>query len=811
MTEIKPDNQQTIEFLRAFHPNGPWILTRIDVNKKGIKTEAFGPSSEKQLITFLNRWNGVQNLYFAVNPTRVLNKKSSKKDVVQINYLHCDIDADATDNLEEAKAELLSRLTDKLPEGVPEPSWVVDSGGGYWTFHKLAKPIKTGTEMLGTDPGVNKEIEDRIEDLERYNIGLEEQLSADNCHNIDRIARLPGSVNLPDSKKIAKGRQRALARVVSYNKDAVYTLNDFEKGTPKLGSNSANGEANNGSNRLIKPVNVNQLDGIDLKDLPPEVAEWCPIVIAQGSHPDDEKYQYNSRSEALFAVVCELVRAGCTNTVIARVITDQRYLISESVNERKDKQRYVNRQIQRARDFCDEPWLPGWNDRYAIIQNCRPAARVMEILSDHELGGTEVTYKSFADVRNAHLHETMVVKIDDKAKTLQLADVWLRHKRARRYKQVAFYPNRELPSDVLNLWQGFSVVPGTGDCSLILKHIRDNICSGDEEAYNYMLGWLARLVQYPDKMGEVAVILRSGKGTGKSFFANIIGAMFGEHYTTISNSDHLTGRFNAHLQRCVLLFADEAFFAGDKKGEGTLKSIVTDSRIFVEPKGVDGSMRRNFLHIIMASNKQWVVPASHDERRFFVLDVANDQKQNTEYFNALAKQVDNGGLEALLDYLLKYDISEFNVRKVPQNKALQEQKNMSLGSVERWWLQRLSEGESTTGSCLWEVDVPSRLLYEDYLNFCRKGGDSYKEKQQAFGRFISTLHPNVKRANKTWEHYVWLDDGTKIKKPGRGMVYTLPDLMTCRIEWDERFGNHEWLEMAEDQGFLQTDGEGIPF
>jgi len=32
----------------------------------------------------------------------------------------------------------------------------------------------------------------------------------------------------------------------------------------------------------------------------------------------------------------------------------------------------------------------------------------------------------------------------------------------------------------------------------------------------------------------------------------------------------LVGNFNAHLIDCVLLFADEAFWAGDKQGENTL-------------------------------------------------------------------------------------------------------------------------------------------------------------------------------------------------------------------------------------------------
>lgn len=781
-SHLKPDSSASFEFLQNTYPNNTFVLTAI--SDKGTETKAFLLGSEDECKAWIEDRNGVKgyNIYFTLNRTNYTDKKPAERDMTHMAFCHVDIDPAGTGDIADERSEIYGKLTSALPSDVPTPSIIVDSGNGYQAFWRLTDPVKTGVDMLGDDAGLNAEILDRIDDLKRYNIWLEEIFSADACHNLDRLCRLPGTINWPNKTKLAKGRVPVLAKLIESN-DKTYTLSDFKKGAPKQATpqNAAS---------IHKPANVDiaSIKPFELNTLPNEVANWCPQVIQYGQHPDDEKYQYDTRSEALFAVVCELVRAGCDDRTIAAVITDPRHAISESVNERKDKQRYVNRQITRARDFCDEPWLPKWNDRYAIIQNCRPAARVMEILSDHELGGTEVTYKSFADLRNAHLHETMAVDIDGKPKTLQLADVWLRHKRARRYRQVAFYPNKELPGDVLNLWQGFAVKPEEGDCSLILAHIRDNICGANDEAYKYMLGWLARLVQYPEKMGEVAVILRSGKGTGKSFFADIIGSMFGEHYTTISNSDHLTGRFNAHLQRCVLLFADEAFFAGDKKGEGTLKSIVTDSRIFVEPKGIDGSMRRNFLHIIMASNNKWVVPSSHDERRFFVLDVANDQKQNTDYFSALAKQVANGGREAFLQFLLNYDLSGFNVRKVPQTDGLQAQKAESL---------RRNPVLKVLYDCLQTGDFPM-FVNNKKCRFERTG-------KWLIGTtgFQAYVKDQVGRAEPTLNEIgeLFISMGLIRNERGSPIGYELPSLIETRRAFDEIQSPMSWNEDVTEWGF----------
>jgi hypothetical protein len=108
--------------------------------------------------------------------------------------------------------------------------------------------------------------------------------------------------------------------------------------------------------------------------------------------------------------------------------------------------------------------------------------------------------------------------------------------------------------DVLNLWEGFSVEPRPGDWSLLRDHVRTIICDGHEDNFQYLMGWMARMVQFPAEQGEVAVVMKGGEGTGRGFLAK----------AAISNTRHLIGNFNAHLRDAILLFADEAFFAGDK-------------------------------------------------------------------------------------------------------------------------------------------------------------------------------------------------------------------------------------------------------
>jgi hypothetical protein len=105
-------------------------------------------------------------------------------------------------------------------------------------------------------------------------------------------------------------------------------------------------------------------------------------------------------------------------------------------------------------------------------------------------------------------------------------------------------------------------------------------------------------------------------------FARTFGALFGQHFLHLSDARHLTGNFNAHLRDSCLVFADEAFYAGDKQHEGQLKRLVTEPTLMIEAKYANAVSVRNCLHLIVASNDDWVVPAGTDERRFFVLDVS---------------------------------------------------------------------------------------------------------------------------------------------------------------------------------------------
>lgn len=771
---MEHNTAEAVSFLEAWEPSGPWVLTSIRPDAGKTQTETFTEATKENMRQWIEERQGVQNIYFTVNPTiRAMRSKAAKTDIKGLCALHVDIDPRVGEpiDLERQRAERL------LKEFEPKPTVIIDSGGGFQGFWKLDKVYETNGS------------EERAAEYEAFNIQLEVLFQADKCHNIDRIMRLPGTVNMPNEKKRRKGRKPALAKIVEADWSRVYPLTDFTA-APRV-------QTSTGGGAEVK-ISGNLAD-VDLDDLPAAVTNRVKQIIVNGEDPDDPT-RYSSRSEAMWGVLCELVRGGCDDDVIAAILLDPDYAISGHVLDQPRPQQYVARQIQRAREYAINPHLRELNDKHAVIEDIGGKCRVVSEVMDYSLGRTRLTRQSFEDFRNRYMHIQVEVGTDKDGKPIQmqLGKWWLQNRNRRQYRTIIFAPGHEV-NDCYNLWTGFACEAKPGNCDLLLEHMRTNVCKNNEEHFNYLLNWMARAVQSPDGPGQVAVVLRGRMGTGKSFVAKAFGSLWGRHFLQVSDPKHLIGSFNSHLRDCVVLFADEAFYAGDKKHESILKTMVTEETIMIEGKGVDAEAAPNYVHLMLASNNDWVVPAGGDERRFFVLDVGDDRMQDKAYFRAITKQLDSGGREAFLHLLLNHNLEGFDVRHFPKTAALQDQKVMSFTPEEQWWFEKLQDGMLADGG--WPTAVPKNDVQNDYLRYAERQKIMRRASPTALGKFLHKVLPSPypRTFQQTHEWTAQDEYGHQYTRKGRAWFYSFPSLSEARAHWDERFGGpYKWEPTAEE-------------
>jgi hypothetical protein len=376
---------------------------------------------------------------------------------------------------------------------------------------------------------------------------------------------------------------------------------------------------------------------------------------------------------------------------------------------------------------------------------------------DPELKRRHLAFMKPADFRLKFLTETYLVgfKRDGGELWKDLGTGWMECKRRRQYDRAGMFPRGDAPPGTLNLWQGWGVVPAAGSWDTIAWHLLRIICNGDQELCDYLIGLLAYWVQNPEKVGEVAVVLRGRKGTGKGTLADVIRAWFRHHSVHITQPRHLTGNFNAHLADCLFLFADEVTWGGDKPGEGALKGLITEKTIQIEPKGINCFSLRNRIKVLIASNSDWVVPVTEDERRFLVLDVNDATRGNRKYFDKLHAAIENGEAAAFLHDLLTLDISGFDYRTVPHTDGLNAQKVEGLDSVARWWMSCLDEGRivggpayenglgEVIGSAHWPGEMGKARLHYAYLQHCQAHGERHPKAENAFPRAWARYAPSV--------------------------------------------------------------------
>jgi len=780
-----PNPDAACDFLQHWKPGGPWPLCAFHPDEKGNQDfETFTPATLGKLPAWIKKQaKARRNVYFHVNTVRAPKwGKAEKEDVMSMDWFHVDVDPADDKPLEAERQRIRERIMRDDDEALPPASVIIFSGGGYQGFWRQRKPI-----MINCN-------EAAAEDAELYNVQIAKLLGGDDCFNADRIMRLPGTVNWPNAKKRKRGQVPVVAELIRANWDVVYDIDQFLKAPPVKGASSSS-SSRGGAGVHVDLGKIKRIapDALENDPVLSKIESRAKVAIVQGLDPDQPLSNGNTRSDWLWHVACAMVRAGVDDTTMYAIITDPDLGISEHVlaaGNAKAVHRCAMRTIERAHEFAIDPMLAELNDEYAWVESVGAKARIMRVFHDPALEQSDIEFlqkDGFLTTYSNRFIETP--KTDNTGKTVGINQIpvgkwWLTHPLRRSYKTVTFAPGEDVDPTVLNLWTGFEYDPKPGDCSKYLAHLKDNVCQGDQARYDYLIGWMANAVQHPGDPGQVAVVIRGGKGTGKNETARHFGELFGRHCKEVTNPAHVMGNFNATLKDAVVIVADECFVPKKKEHESALKAMITNSRIAVEMKGVDAQQRRNCTHLMMLTNDEWAVPATGDERRFLVLDIGTAKQRDRSYFGAIDEQMRNGGYEALLHFLMHHDLSGFDVTAVPETEALNEQKNHNLdGTMEGEWLECLMRGEMQTGRKdqhgFVQVSTTDLLaLWEPRIG----------SKAAKFGP-LRTL-------------FVGPQGNHKGQSPGMGFEqvtstprgYTIPTLAECRRLWNK----HRWPVKWDD-------------
>lgn len=425
--------------------------------------------------------------------------------------------------------------------------------------------------------------------------------------------------------------------------------------------------------------------------------------------------------------------------------------------------------------FSDDAILERMNNKHAFI---------------HSYGGKPVvTSHVYSEVVDKEIMEfsspdTILVRYQNQSvqvnnSAIPVGKWWLSNAGRREYSTVIFDPSKPKEyKGCLNLWEGFACEPKPGSWRSTLKHVYFILCNGDRSKFRYFIKWLAWCVQNPATQAEVCVVFKGKEGAGKGFIFTQFVEVFGLHGFTLANRELLTGKHNGHLSRCVFLFADEAYYPGDKEAEGVLKQLITQPTIAIRSMYKDAVMGMNRLHISMSTNNEWVIPAGEDARRYFINEVdnryakgkASDLHRNL-YFSVLWSEMNNGGREAMLYDLLKMDIRGWHPRDdVPNTSELEKQKLLNLNQLEHAFFSMLEDGA-----------FPGEIER-----------DQFKVSLDTFVQHLERIEPNTRKFSTIRKTDLMKKLGCTKERKANKIYWVFPELKQLRLNWMEMYTQARW-------------------
>ena len=311
----------------------------------------------------------------------------------------------------------------------------------------------------------------------------------------------------------------------------------------------------------------------------------------------------------------------------------------------------------------------------------------------------------------------------EKDKWVSFIGQWVADEDMRLYDQVDVRPPPlRCPPHVFNGWTGFPIeqvaLDADADTSRLHKHL-DLVANHHPETYEWLLNYLAHIVQKPGIKPLTAVLIQGKEGSGKS--------VVGEHFMTkiigrkrrrISGKiDQILGRFADARGLLVTVFNETSGKDTFAKSD-LLKDYITAVDTRVEKKGVDDCDARLFDRFFASTNSEWnCLPVNENDRRWMIISMDCGMANNAAYFNPLYADLESD---------------------VVMRKFYEELKGHNISE----WHPANSRPQSALAALMKSLNREPTALFKDFLfDQFRQGrnqayGHIYDWKKDAHGRYV---------------------------------------------------------------------------
>ena len=195
------------------------------------------PADRDRLRASIVKHGPTKNFHFVANepkdeedwtskPAKGGPSKPTKRDILRLRAVVVDVDPQGgTEDFAAERERLLALAETWRTRPAISPSAIIDLGGGIQLVWFLVEPLDATEENVAA--------------VELQNKALAKTLGGDATQSVEHLFRIPGTWNVPNTRKLARGRTVCLARLLHLDASARYALGDLGLFTPSALSEKA--------------------------------------------------------------------------------------------------------------------------------------------------------------------------------------------------------------------------------------------------------------------------------------------------------------------------------------------------------------------------------------------------------------------------------------------------------------------------------------------------------------------------------------------------------------------------------------------
>ena len=569
-----------------------------------------------------------------------LIQKASEEHVTKVHAFHVDADVskDITDPaaFAAAKSELLRGIrTMNRP-----PTIIIDSGNGYGLFWVLRKPVKVTAQNREQLKGINIALRDAVRALPGG--------SADACQNLDRVMRLPYTINFPNATKVKRGRVEVPTDLISDNREplfgnVLYSVEDFESAPVESPPTApADNEA------------IDIPETVDMTRLAPDFLD----LIQNGPKEGSRKIGDGSKSAVLFSIGRGLIEAGFDDGEIVAVLSNSdnkgpsAHIWRDGRTREPDKQAIKTVLDLRGKygvkpkhsgttaeeDFADdyeeaaaaaaeagaelhqkkkETWDSLRKDYAYVTQQevfvNRTASQVNSAPAMYSVRGFDRKFgyvKRELELGRTPLTEYIFARTPGTGLDF--------------FESFCYMPGKAENFDGnLNLWRKSGVKPKQGDVRWFHEHL-EWLFGADSK---HVLDWMAWVYRYQGLHPKHALVTHGEiQGTGKSVVNNTMRRLLGSSNCTTIDQGALDLDHDGWKVRTKLLMIEEIRpgFGSSNALAKKLHPLISEDTVHVDMKNRNDFDMQNVIAVSGGSNKHDALTMDDSDRRYLIVSTDRD-------------------------------------------------------------------------------------------------------------------------------------------------------------------------------------------